>query len=185
LKALLYLVALTVAPLIASAEPAQSPAKPADGKPAPSAQPAAPAEDTSNENLRRKAGGIITQPARDVGLALKAIPPVLVKAADDPYGLDGLKTCKSLVAAIRDLNGVLGPDYVAGSHKAKESRASKLAAAGGEAVLDSVIPFRGLVREASGAAPAERKLNEAIEGGLARRGFLRGVHRRQGCKPAF
>ncbi|HEY3696727.1 hypothetical protein [Phenylobacterium sp.] len=173
-----YAVAVAAAPLFAAAAPAAPPANPA-----PAAQPPEPGA-SSGEEVRRKAGGIITQPARDVGLSRKQIPPVLAAAARGPYSLDGLKTCKSLVAAIQNLNQVLGPDYDARS-KPTESRAGKLAEAGGAAVVNSLIPFRGVVREVSGAAPADRRLNAAVDAGLARRGFLRGVHRRQGCKPGF
>jgi hypothetical protein len=184
LKIFVYAAAMVAAPLLAmAAEPAQAPAKPADK--APAAQPASPAEDAnSNEEMRRKAGGILSQPARDVGLSHKEIAPVLAKAVENPYDLAGLKSCKWLTAAIQDLNGVLGPDYVAG-RKANENRAGKLAEAGGAAVVNTLIPFRGMVREVSGAAPAERNLNAAIDAGLARRGFLRGVHRTRGCKPGF
>jgi hypothetical protein len=183
-RIVLYAAAVVAAPLFAmAAEPAPAPANPAEKPPA--AQPAAPAEGaSSNDDMRRKAGGILSQPARDVGLSRKEIAPVLVKAAEDPYSLAGLKSCKSLTAAIQDLNGVLGPDYVVG-RKSNENRAGKLAEAGGAAVVNSLIPFRGVVREVSGAAPAERSLNAAIDAGLARRGFLRGVHHTKGCKPGF
>ena len=52
----------------------------------------------------------------------------------------------------------------------------------GRTVVNSLIPFRGLVREISGAAPAERRLNAAIQASFARRGFLRGVATGRGCK---
>jgi hypothetical protein len=132
----------------------------------------------------KSARDIISQPVRDVGIAKTTIPPVLVAAAKDPYSLRGLKTCRQLSAAVKELNAVLGPDFESGPH-APENRTVKLAEAGGSAVVNSLIPFRGLVREVSGAAPAERSLNAAVDAGLARRGFLRGVHRRQGCKTAF
>ena len=53
---------------------------------------------------------------------------------------------------------------------------------GGRALVNSVIPFRGVVREVTGAAPAERQYNAAVDAGLARRGFLRGVHQTRKCK---
>jgi hypothetical protein len=79
---------------------------------------------------------------------------------------------------------VLGADYVVGN-EVKENRAGKLAEAGGKTVINSIIPFRSLVREVTGAAPADRRLNAALDAGYARRGFLRGVHARQGCKTTF
>jgi hypothetical protein len=67
----------------------------------------------------------------------------------------------------------------------EENRAGKLAEAGGKTIINSIIPFRGLVREVTGAAPNDRRMNAAVDAGLARRGFLRGVHLRQGCKTRF
>lgn len=180
MRTILYAAVLAATPLFAMAAVPESAVAPAAQPPAQGASPSS----SSNEDMRQKAGGIISQPARDVGLSRKDIPPVLVKAAEDPYSLVGLKSCKSLVAAMGELSEVLGPDYGA-APRPRENRAGKLAEAGGAAVVNSLIPFRGLVREVSGAAPAERSLNAAIDAGLARRGFLRGVHRKQGCKPAF
>lgn len=133
---------------------------------------------------RKKAVDIGAQPVRDVGMSKREIPPILEKAFNDPYSLKGLKTCKALAAEVRALNEVLGPDYVVGADY-KENRAGKLAEAGGKTLVNSIIPFRGLVREVTGAAPADRRLNAAVDAGLARRGFLRGAHLKQGCKTRF
>jgi len=131
-----------------------------------------------------KAVEIGGQPVRDIGFNRRDIPEILVKAQDDPYSLKGLKTCRQMAAEVTALNAVLGPDYIVGN-ELKESRAGRLAAAGGRTVVNSIIPFRGLVREISGAAPAERRLDAAVQAGLARRGFIRGVHARQGCRNRF
>lgn len=150
-----------------------------------SAQNSSPQNDTEPshsrlDDTRRTAGTIVTQPARDIGASKTEIPPLLLKAADDPYSLSGLKSCQQIAAGIGALNDVLGPDF--GSHKAyKENRAGKLAEEGGKTVINSFIPFRGLVREVTGAAPAERRYNAAVAAGYARRGFLRGVARGRGC----
>lgn len=140
--------------------------------------------DGSSGGMRKKAGDIVAQPVRDVGVDKPDIPPVLVEAVKDPYSLKGLKTCRQYSAALTALNEALGPDFAAGG-PAKENRGAKLAEAGGKTVVNSLIPFRQLVREISGAAPAQRNLNAAVDAGLARRGFLRGVHLRQGCRTPF
>lgn len=134
--------------------------------------------------VRKKSVEIGTQPARDVGVMKRQIPPILVKAKQDPYSLDGLKTCKQLAGEITDLNDVLGADYVPGA-ETKENRAGKLAEAGGKSVVNSIIPFRSVLREVTGAAPADRRLNAALDAGYARRGFLRGVHANRGCRTKF
>lgn len=148
--------------------------------------PPAPAEQSENgvEQAGKKAGKIVTQPVRDVGVAKTGIPVVLTKASENPYSIEGLRTCEQLALAMHELNDVLGPDFVAGVEQ-KENRAGKIAEAGGKTIVNAVIPFRGLVRELSGAAPAQRRLNAAIDAGFARRGFLRGVHRTRGCRTSF
>jgi len=142
---------------------------------------AAPGRSGALSSVGNSAGRIATQPVRDVGVAKTKFPPPLVEAAQNPYALKGIKTCKQIAAAHLALSDVLGPDLTAGQ-VAKENRAGKLAEAGGQTIVNSLIPFRGLVREISGAAPAQRRLNRAIDAGYARRGFLRGIHQQRGCK---
>lgn len=133
---------------------------------------------------RKTAIDIGSQPARDVGMSKREIPPILEKAFNDPYSLKGLKTCRAIAREVTNLNGVLGADYSAGNEYT-ENRAGKLAVAGGKTIINSIIPFRSLVREMTGAAPADRHMNAVVDAGLARRGFLRGVHLKQGCKTRF
>ena len=182
---------------LAGAAQAQTHAKPEYPikKPAASAPASEPApekkdadkpegEESGWAQARKKSVEIGTQPARDVGVMKRQIPPILVTAQEDPYSLKGLKTCKQLAAEVTSLNEVLGPDYVVGN-ELKENRAGKLAEAGGKTVINTIIPFRSIVRELTGAAPADRRMNAAVDAGLARRGFLRGVHAKQKCRTPF
>ena len=173
--------AVFVVALLVAGSPALAQSGPADPK------PKNPPEETSPgwmSETGKKAVEIGGQPVRDIGISRRDIPPILEKAHDDPYSLKGLKTCRQLASEVTALNAVLGPDYIVGN-EVKESRAGRLAAAGGRTLVNSIIPFRGLVREISGAAPAERRLNAAIDAGYARRGFIRGVHAKQGCRTKF
>lgn len=131
-----------------------------------------------------RARDIATQPVRDVGLQRGEIPPVLERAAAHPYDLAGVGTCARLAAAVIALNDVLGPDFDA-PPEPEGNEGGRIAAAGGRALVNSVIPFRGLVRELSGAASADRQLQAAVNAGIARRGFLRGVHRSRGCRTSL
>ena len=131
----------------------------------------------------KKAGEIASQPARDVGAQKIDIPAPIQQAAAAPYSLKGLRTCTQLNRAIFELDDVLGPDYD-GAVAVHENKAGKLAEAGGKTIVNTIIPFRGLVREISGAAPAERRLNADIRAGFARRGFLRGVATARKCRLA-
>lgn len=148
------------------------------------AQPPEPAPGERGREVLDKAGRIVTQPGRDLGVSKTEIPPLLVAAAADPYDLTGVSTCRQLAAEVRRLTEVLGPDLDT-AKASGERRGEQLATAGGKAVVNSIIPFRGLVREVSGAAPAQRALNAAIDAGFARRGFLRGVHRARNCRTPF
>jgi hypothetical protein len=130
-----------------------------------------------------RGGKIVTQPATDVGATKTVVPPVLQKAQDNPYDLTGLKTCSQIKGSIDQLTKVLGPDFAVGNNK-KENRAGRLAEAGGRTIVNTLVPFRGLVREISGAAPAQRRLNAAVDAGFARRGFLRGVSYARRCPGA-
>jgi hypothetical protein len=124
---------------------------------------------------------VVSQPAKDVGIAKNKIPPSLVEASNAPYSLAGLKTCRQIADAVRVLDAALGPDYSAGGPNNKVS----VGKAAGGAVVNSLIPFRGVVREVSGAAAADRRLTAATQAGFARRGFLRGVHQTRGCRDAL
>lgn len=137
-------------------------------------------ERSSLRHARDKAMDISAQPARDLGMAKREIPSILQRAYDAPYSLKTLDSCAALETEIVALDGALGADFDAAKAN-NESRNGKMAEAGGKMVVNSLIPFRALVREISGAAPADRHLNNLVDTGLARRGFLRGVQLTKGC----
>lgn len=124
---------------------------------------------------------IATTPAVDVGAKKLEIPPVLQRAAVNPYATAGTATCGQVKSSIASLSAVLGPDFIGGPNT-KENRAGKLAEAGGKSLVNGLVPFRSLVREISGAATEERRLNAAISAGYARRGFLRGIASARKCR---
>ncbi|MBW8841851.1 MAG: hypothetical protein JF608_08590 [Sphingomonadales bacterium] len=181
---LIAVLAVASAMLLPQAAMAQSNA-PAD--PATSTVPTAgdPAPQSSRDEKRKETiddtKDVVSQPAKDVGIAKNKIPPSLVEASEAPYSLAGLKTCRQLADAVRVLDAALGPDYSAGGPNDKVS----VGKAAGGAVVNSLIPFRGVVREVSGAAAADRRLTAATQAGFARRGFLRGVHQTRGCREAL
>ena len=136
------------------------------------------AQDNKPQSTGQAAGQIVSQPARDVGIAKTKVPPRLAEIGDNPYAMRGAGTCRQIASSIATLNEDLGPDYSGEAAPQKRN----VAKAGGAAVVNSLIPFRGLVREVSGAGPAERRVNAAIDAGIARRGFLRGLQRAKGCR---
>jgi hypothetical protein len=144
--------------------------------------PAASAEEKKKEDTLDKAGEIASQPLRDVGVEKKNVEPVLQRAVDNPYATPKAPMCKAVLAELAQLNDVLGPDF-GEEQPGKENKVGKLAAAGGEMLVNSLIPFRGLVREVSGAAPSDRRHASAVAAGLARRGYLRGLADTRRCWP--
>jgi len=142
------------------------------------AAPASAGQAEPKRSTGQEAGQIVSQPARDVGIAKTKVPPLLAEIGDQPYAMRGAGTCRQIASSVAALNDVLGDDY--GGEAAPKKR--NIAKAGGAAVVNSLIPFRGLVREVSGAGPAERRVNAAFDAGFARRGFLRGLQRAKGCR---
>lgn len=127
------------------------------------------------------AGRVAETPLRDLNLKKDGIPPALEAAARNPYATEGLGTCAAVSAAVQELDALLGPDFDLGEAERKGVTAGMVA----ESVVGALIPFRGLIREASGAASAERELQVAIFAGATRRGFLKGLGVQRGCgRPA-
>ncbi len=117
-------------------------------------------------------------PLRDLNIDARDIPEVLLAAARDPYATAGLAKCAKVVSAIAELDMVLGADYdIAeddGGDWISEGRI-------GQSLVGSVIPFRGILREVTGAAEADRNLREAYTAGMVRRAFLKGWGLGRGC----
>lgn len=118
-------------------------------------------------------------PLRDLNIDGRDIPPVLLAAMQNPYEAAHLKTCNAIIADIAELDGVLGADYdIAdddGNDRLSEGRI-------GQSVVGSFIPFRGILREVTGAASNDRTLRAAYTAGMARRAFLKGLGMGRGCK---
>ena len=133
---------------------------------------------TSTGAWAQSAEKIVTQPARDVGIEKAKISELLLETAKNPYATAGTDRCAQISAAIAALTTVIGPDFSTTPNEKKPN----IAAIGGAAVVNSLIPFRGIVREVSGASAQERRENAAIDAGIARRGFLRGLQQARKCR---
>ena len=151
-----------------------------------SASPALAAkQDEPVANRQPDAKDVAMTPLTDLNLSKDEIPEVLVTAALDPYAADGFKTCKHIGAAIADLDAVLGPDMDVYEDDRDRIAWGKIAAN----AVGSFIPFRGVLRELTGAADHRRDFQSAIYAGAVRRGFLKGLGQQKGCdypaRPAF
>jgi hypothetical protein len=119
-------------------------------------------------------------PVEDANLKKREVPPVLLSAQLDPYSAEGTRSCTQLRVALEELDAALGPDFDSGEPVRTGLNASNVA----KSVVGSFIPFRGVIRELTGAAGDKRRYEAAVDAGIARRGYLRGVARMRGCKPA-
>lgn len=121
-------------------------------------------------------------PVRDVGIDKRKIPPKLIAIQEEPYSLKGLTKCAELITEIKELDMALGPDVNAKDEKSSAEKREETASRVGGGLIGGFIPFRGVVREVSGAAAAERQFDRAVYAGVVRRGFLKGVGLQRGCE---
>lgn len=123
----------------------------------------------------------ITQPLSDINLRSKDIPLILQVAEKAPYELSSLGGCKAVEIEIGRLEDVLGPD--ANAPPDKDGLVNKGLKLGGN-MLGGLVPFRGLVRQISGANAERAKWQSAIYAGVTRRSFLKGYMQGLGCQDA-
>lgn len=121
---------------------------------------------------------VVSTPATDLNLKKDEIPAILLAAEERPYTLSGLSTCRQLATAIGELDSVLGEDVDVPQTEGKRTTPGRVA----QSVVGSFIPFRGLIREVSGANSRDRALQAAILSGVARRSFLKGIGQGKGCR---
>lgn len=143
-----------------------------------SAAPALAAQDKPITDSEPDAMDVAKTPVTDLNIDKQEIPALLISAQREPYSLSGLRKCSQLVATVEKLDDLLGPDI--DLPQEARDRISKGRVA--KYVVGSFIPFRGLIREVSGANEHERKVRAAIQAGLARRGYLKGIGHARGCK---
>lgn len=150
----------------------------AQGQP-PAAQPGKEAEAARPVTDRDvSAADVVATPVTDLNLRKDEIPPLLIAAQDRPYDVTGLSRCAQIASAISELDAVLGEDIDVAQERDRRTSAGRIA----QSAIGSFIPFRGLIREISGANAQERKLQTAIYAGSVRRAFLKGVGQQRGCR---
>lgn len=133
------------------------------------AEPQTPVTDT-----RATLGSAVATPVQDLNLKKTPIPESLQKAVANPYDTTGLKDCAAIAGEIAGLDAALGEDKDAPPAPEADDGKGSTVATVLQTGVQAVIPYRGVVRQLSGAAGREKTLNEAIQVGFARRGFLKG-----------
>jgi hypothetical protein len=140
---------------------------------------------TTPEANREGLQGVVQSPLRDLNVVRTKIPLVLLDAMADPYHRPVTKRCIELAALLQPLNDALGADLDApsvdqddllqkGGHEAYGAMAT---------FASSAIPFRGWVRQLSGAEQHDRLVQAAITAGAVRRAYLKGLGEARGCNP--
>lgn len=135
---------------------------------------------------REGLAGAASAPLEDLNLRRREIPQLLA-GLTSPYGPPSEMNCAGIAMDIVELDAVLGADWDSGAPD--ERLASEvLAEEASNAALDTVrsvstgwIPFRGLVRQATGAESHEKKYNQAFKIGAQRRTYLKGYGQALGC----
>lgn len=127
-------------------------------------------------------------PLTDLNIRRTEIPELLV-AVRSPYEPIPEVTCRAIGQMVVELSNVLGPDFDA-EPAPEKSFVDKAGEGVADLTLDSIsstmsdfIPFRSLVRDATGASRHERRIRAAYERGAARRAYLKGVAAHLGCAP--
>lgn len=119
-------------------------------------------------------GEALSQPFRDLGLVQENAPVIVRKAAADPYRAS--RDCAEINADIAELRSVLGPDVDEAGPEGDGAGVAGAIVSGATA-----LPFRGLIREITGAKAREEEVAAAIVAAMVRRGFLKGERAALGC----
>jgi hypothetical protein len=132
--------------------------------------------------------GAAMSPLNDLNVTRNEVPPVL-KAIRSPYEPIPNVSCAGIAGLVSALDAVLGRDFDALPLPDKSladqagEGAADLTLGAVSSTMSDFIPFRSLVREATGASAHERRLRAAFQAGVARRSYLKGVGAQLGCAP--
>ncbi len=133
-------------------------------------------------------GDAAMAPLTDLNLRRTEVP-ALLEAIKSPYEPISVVSCQTIGAAVAKLTEILGPDADAPAGP-DASLADQAGSGAADLTLNTVsstmtdfIPFRSVVREATGASAHARRLRVAYERGVARRAYLKGVGAQLGCAP--
>jgi len=141
---------------------------------------------TTTDANRESVVGAAKAPLRDLNLIRTQVPDVLIQALADPYARPKTRKCQELTGLIQPLTDALGADLDIPPTEEEQTmyRRGRPVALGAMAgVASDVIPFRGVVRQLTGAAKHDEYVQAAIVAGFSRRAYLKGLGEARGCKP--
>ncbi len=129
------------------------------------------------------------QPLTDLNIRRQQIPQMLLEM-ESPYQTP-IQSCALISDEVQRLNTILGPDHDESLASDDDTPLSQEAGEeAAEYTLDTmrgfttdIIPFRSIVRRATGASNHEKKIRLAYERGLQRRSYLKGIGFALRCAP--
>lgn len=121
---------------------------------------------------------VAATPITDLNIRKEDIPKLLTDAQASPYATVGLGRCTQIAAAVGEFDAVLGDDLDLPATPQQRVKPGRVA----QSLVGSLIPFRSIVRELSGANAQNRMVDAAIQAGVARRAFLKGYGEAKGCR---
>ena len=136
-------------------------------------------------------GDAVSAPLEDLNLRRAEIPELLIYAIKHTYELRGLDSCEAIAAEVSRLNALLGEDFDEPPPPADDrsltdkgkDEAGKAAVGAVRSASRGLIPFRGIVRQISGADKHEKEVARAVKAGNQRRAFLKGIGMNRNCAP--
>jgi len=141
----------------------------------------------ASQDEKKLAQAAVT-PLSDLNLVNAPIPEVLQAAQRAPYAAPQDRSCAALMAQVRALDEVLGPDLDTPPSEANPGLVERGGAELGDAATkplrrttEGVIPFRSWVRKLTGAERYSRQVAAAIAAGTVRRAFIKGLAVAQAC----
>lgn len=152
---------------------------------------------TAQDDLRSAASGSAQQtragladaamaPLEDLNLKQTPIPDAL-SGWSAPYVPADAMTCGQIIQRLQELDHALGNDWDTPSPD-ERLRSERWADGAASTTLDVVsdearglIPFRGVVRRASGAHGYDKRYRKSFEIGAQQRSFLKGVGLAKNC----
>lgn len=130
-------------------------------------------------NNEPDAADVALTPLGDLNLRNDPIPQLLLNARQAPYDPAGIRNCRDVTRLVGELDAVLGADF---DTEVPDTDQRNISAGNiAQRLLGSLIPFRGIIREVSGANEHERDFREAIAAGMTRRAYLKGRGQGMGC----
>lgn len=135
----------------------------------------ASAQDVKDDTVTAR--DVALSPLQDLNLRRDEIPAALVRAATGPYANSGLAKCSQIQTEIADLDAVLGDDFDTAQQQQRKITPGKVALG----LVSGLIPYRGIIRELSGASDHEHDFKQAISAGLMRRAYLKGLGEAKRC----